>query len=160
MVNQDAKGALAKVKTLLDVESAATHPNPQRLAALYDVQAQAYSILELEADARDSVAKGLQFATGAQDPIRVDLLATLAENVYEQTEIDAADQLIESAHKLQTKGSLADTCLLIERGLLQSRENREDLAIASLTQAYHDSMGPGFAEPRATPATAAPPPSA
>ncbi len=148
LVNQDAKAALAKVKTLLDASLAAAHPDPQRLAALYDVQAQAYSILELEADARDSVAKGLQYATGAQDPIRVDLLATLAENVYEQAEIDAADQLIESAHKLQTKGSLADTCLLIGRGLLQSRENREDLAIASLTQAYHDSAGPGFAEPR------------
>ncbi len=148
LVNQDAKAALAKVETLLASEEAAAHPNPQRLASLYDVQAQAYSILELEADARDSVAKGLQYATGARDPIRLDLLATLAENVYEQAEIDAADQLIESAHKLQSKGSLADTCLLIGRGLLQFRENREDLAIASLTQAYHDSAGAGFAEPR------------
>jgi diguanylate cyclase (GGDEF)-like protein len=148
LVNQDAKTALAKVKALLAAESAAVHPNGQRLAALYDVQAQAYSILELEADARDAVAKGLQYATGAQDPTRVNLLATLAENVYEQTEIDSADQLIESAHKLQTQGSLADTCLLIGRGLLQSRENREDLAIASLTQAYHDSAVAGFAEPR------------
>ncbi len=148
LVNQDAKAALAKVKTLLEVESAAAHPNPKRLAALYDLQAQAYSILELEADARDSVAKGLQYATGAKDPIRVDLLATLAENVYDQAEIDAADQMIEAAHKLQTKGSLEDTCLLIGRGLLQSRENREDLAIASLTQAYHDSASAGFAEAR------------
>jgi len=148
LVNQDAKAALAKVKTLLASESAAAHPNPQRLAALYDVQAQAFSILELEADARDSVGKGMQYATGAADPIRLDLLATLAENVYEQAEIDAADQLIETAHKLQKKGSLADTCLLIGRGLLQFRENREDLAIASLTQAYHDSVAAGFAEPR------------
>jgi diguanylate cyclase (GGDEF)-like protein len=148
LVNQDAKVALAKVKTLLASESAAARPNLQRLAALYDVQAQAFSILELEADARDSVGKGLQYATGAADPIRLDLLATLAENVYEQSEIDAADQLIETAHKLQKKGSLADTCLLIGRGLLQFRENREDLAIASLTQAYHDSMAAGFAEPR------------
>jgi diguanylate cyclase (GGDEF)-like protein len=148
LVNQDAKAALAKVKTLVDDETAAAHPSAQRLASLYDVQAQAYSILELEADARESVAKGLQFATGARDPIRLDLLATLAENVYDQAEIDRADELIESAHRQQTKGSLADTCLLIGRGLLQFRENREDLAIASLTQAYHDSTGPGFAEPR------------
>src|ERR1700679_4309451 len=55
LVNQDAKAALSKVKTLLDGEAVAAHPNLQRLAALYDVQAQAYSILELEADARDSV---------------------------------------------------------------------------------------------------------
>jgi diguanylate cyclase (GGDEF)-like protein len=153
LLNQDAKAALARVKTLLDGEAAAAHPNSQRLAALYDVQAQAYSILELEADARDSVAKGLVYATRAQDPIRADLLSTLAENVYEQTEMDAADQLIEAAHKQQVKGSLADTCLLIGRGLLQFRENREDLAIASLTQAYHDSVAAGFAEPRILAAT-------
>jgi len=148
LVNQDAKSALAKVKTLLDSETKVAHPNGQRLASLYDVQAQAYSILELEADARDSVAKGLKYATAAQDPVRLDLLAMLAENVYDQAEIDAADRLIEAAHKLQSKGSLADTCLLISRGLLQFRDNREDLAIASLTQAYHDSTGSGFAEPR------------
>jgi diguanylate cyclase (GGDEF)-like protein len=148
LVNQDAKAALTKVNALLNAALAAPKANAQRLASLYDVQAQAYSILELEADARDSVAKGLKYASGARDPVRLDLLATLAENVYEQTEIDAADQLIETAHGLQSKGSLADTCLLIGRGLLQSRENREDLAIASLTQAYHDSSVAGFAEPR------------
>jgi diguanylate cyclase (GGDEF)-like protein len=148
LVNQDAKAALAKVKTMLDAEMARLHPNPQRLASLYDVQAQAYSILELEADARESVAKGMKYATGAQDPVRLDLLATLAENVYDQADIDAADALIETAHRLQVKGSLGDTCLLIERGLLQSRENREDLAIASLTQAYHDSSSSGFADAR------------
>lgn len=148
LVNQDAKAALAKVKALLDGELAAAHPDGHRLASLYDVQAQAYSILELEADARNSVAKGLEYATGAQDPVRVDLLATLAENVYEQADIDAADRLIGPAHELQTKGSLNDTCLLIGRGLMQFRENREDLAIASLTQAYHDSRVSGFAEAR------------
>jgi diguanylate cyclase (GGDEF)-like protein len=153
LVNQDAKTALAKVKGMLDTELAAAHPNAQRLAALYDVQAQAYSILELEADARESVAKGLKYATGAQDPVRLDLLATLAENVYEQADIDAADALIETAHRQQTKGSLADTCLLIERGLLQSRENREDLAIASLTQAYHDSSSAPFSDARILAAT-------
>ncbi len=148
LVNQDAKAALAKVKALLDAQLAAANPDGHRLASLYDVQAQAYSILELEADARNSVAKGLQFATGAQDPVRLDLLATLAENVYEQADIDATDQLIGPAHELQAKGSLNDTCLLIGRGLMQFRENREDLAIASLTQAYHDSRVSGFAEAR------------
>ena len=153
LVNQDAKAAIAQVDAMLATETAAIQPNAQRLASLYDVQAQAYSILELEADARASVAKGLRYATGAQDPVRLDLLATLAENVYEQSDIDAADALIETAHKLQKKGSLADTCLLIERGLLQSRENREDLAIASLTQAYHDSSSSGFSDARILAAT-------
>ena len=153
LVNQDAKAALAKVKTLLDTEMATAQPNAQRLAALFDVQAQAYSILELEADARESVAKGLNYAGGAQNPVRLDLLAVLAENVYEQADINAADALIEIAHKSATKGSLGDTCMLIERGLLQSRENRQDLAIASLTQAYHDSSGSSFAAARILAAT-------
>jgi diguanylate cyclase (GGDEF)-like protein len=153
LVNRDAKAAIAQVNAMLETETAAAHPNAQRLASLYDVQAQAYSILELEADARASVAKGLKYATAAQDPVRLDLLATLAENVYEQSDIDAADALIETAHKLQKKGSLADTCLLIERGLLQSRENRGDLAIASLTQAYHDSSSSGFYDARILAAT-------
>lgn len=148
LVNRDAKQALAKVAGLLDVETASGHPSAARMAALYDVQAQAYSILELESDARDAVAKGLAFATADTDPIRLDLLATLAENVYDQAGIDAADKLIESAHASQPRGSLADTCMLIGRGLLQFREGREDLAIASLTQAYNASSGPEFSEPR------------
>jgi diguanylate cyclase (GGDEF)-like protein len=148
MVNRDAKAALTKVRVLLDSELGAARPDTQRIAALYDVQAQAYSILELTSDARASVAKGLQFATGDTNPIRLDLLATLAENVYDQAGIDDADKMIEAAHTLQAKGSLADTCMLIGRGLLQFREGREDLAIASLTQAYNASKGPQFAEPR------------
>jgi diguanylate cyclase (GGDEF)-like protein len=148
LVNQDAKAALKQVQSLLDAEQRLAIPSTQRLAALYDVQAQAYSILELTPNAREAVAKGLTYATDQKDPIRLDLLATLAENVYDQAGIDAADKLVDAAHALQEKGSLADTCMLIGRGLLQFREGREDLAIASLTQAYNDSKRPEFAEPR------------
>lgn len=148
LVDQDAKAALRQVQLLLEVERASAHASPQRLASLYDVQAQAYSILELTPEARESVAKGLLYATASTDPIRLDMLATLAENVYDQADIDAADKLVESAHALQQKGSLADTCMLIGRGLLQYREGREDLAIASLTQAYNDSKRPQYEEAR------------
>lgn len=148
LVNQDAKAALAQVKDLLSREQLAEHPSARRFASLYDVQAQAFSILELEADAREAIGRGLTYATSDTDPIRLDLLATLAENVYDQAGIDAADVLIEQAHKVQSKGSLSDTCLLIGRGLLQFREGRDDLAIASLTQAYNASQGPQFTEPR------------
>lgn len=148
LVNQDAKAALAQVQTLLNAELALAHPNQKRMASLYDVQAQADSILELESDARDAVARGLQYAADERAPVRLDLLATLAENVYDQSAIDAADKLIESAHRLQPKGSLADTCMLIGRGLLQFRDGREDLAIGSLTQAYSDSAAPNFTEAR------------
>jgi diguanylate cyclase (GGDEF)-like protein len=148
LVNRDAKAALAKVQTQLDFESKLPQPNAQRLASLYDVEAQAYSILELTSLARQSVSKGLKFAGGDKDLIRLDLLATLAENVYDQAQITAADTMIEAAHVVQVRGSLADTCLLIGRGLLQYRQGRDDLAIGSLTQAYNSSTGPEFAEPR------------
>ena len=148
LVNQDAKGALAKVQTMLDFETKLPHPNAQRLAALYDVEAQAFSILELGSSARDSVAKGLKYAPSLTDPLRLGLLATLAENVYDPAQITAADTMIEAAHAQQVRGSLADTCLLIGRGLLQYRQDRDDLAISSLTQAYNTSVGAEFAEPR------------
>ncbi len=148
LVNQDAKAALAKVQAILDLETKLPHPNAQRLASLYDVEAQAYSILELGSSARDSVAKGLKYATSETDPMRLGLLATLAENVYDPAQISAADTLIEAAHAVQTRGSLADTCLLIGRGLLQYRQDRDDLAISSLTQAYNSSVEANFAEPR------------
>jgi diguanylate cyclase (GGDEF)-like protein len=148
LVDQDAKAALRKVQPLLDKELAAVRPDPQRLASLYSVQAQAYSILELETNARDAVFNGLKFATDNTDPVRINLLSTYAENVYDQAGIAAASQLTEGAQAAQKRGSLADICLLIGRGLLQFREDREDQAIGSLTQAYRSSTSPAFAEPR------------
>ena len=47
---------------------------------------------------------------------------------------------------LQPRGSPADTCLLINRGLLEHRQGREDLAIVTLTQAYRASGAPAVTE--------------
>jgi hypothetical protein len=148
LVDQDANAALKKVQVLLDAELLTDHPDPRRLASLYGVQAQAYSILERESDARASVFKGLKYTTDNADPVRVGLLSIYAENVYDQAGIAAAVETTEAAQTAQKRGSLPDICLLIGRGLLQYRENREDLAIGSLTQAYNASATPGFAEPR------------
>jgi diguanylate cyclase (GGDEF)-like protein len=147
LVDQDANGALKKVALLLKAESTALMPSPQRLASLYSVQAQAYSILELESKARDAVFKGLKYATDNTDPVRIMLLSLYAENVYDQAGIAAAVKTTEEAQAVQKRGSLEDICLLIGRGLLQYREDREDLAIGSLTQAYRSSTTPAFAEP-------------
>jgi diguanylate cyclase (GGDEF)-like protein len=148
LVDQDANAALKKVSALLHSELSAPFPDPQRLASLYSVQAQAFSILELESKARDAIFKGLKFATDNTDPVRVNLLSTYAENVYDEAGINAAEKATEEAQAAQTRGSLADICLLIGRGLLQYREDRQDLAIGSLTQAYRSSTTPAFEEPR------------
>jgi diguanylate cyclase (GGDEF)-like protein len=148
LVDQDAHAALKKIQLLLDAEVGSAQPNPQRLASLYGVQAQAFSILELESKARDAVFNGLKFATDNTDPVRVDLLSTYAENVYDQAGIAAAVTATEAAQSAQKRGSLADICLLIGRGLLEYRQDREDLAIGNLTQAYNASAAPAFSEPR------------
>jgi diguanylate cyclase (GGDEF)-like protein len=147
LVDQDANAALKKVALLLKTELAAPIPNSQRLASLYSVQAQAYSILELESKARDAVFKGLKLATDNTDPVRIMLLSLYAENVYDQAGIAAAVKTTEEAQAVQRRGSVEDICLLIGRGLLQYREDRQDLAIGSLTQAYRSSTTPEFAEP-------------
>jgi diguanylate cyclase (GGDEF)-like protein len=147
LVDQDANAALKKVAVLLKAELATPIPSQQRLASLYSVQAQAYSILELESKARDAVFKGLKFAPDNTDPVRIMLLSVYAENVYDQAGIAAAVKVTEEAQAVQKRGSLEDICLLIGRGLLQYREDREDLAISSLTQAYRSSTTPAFAEP-------------
>jgi diguanylate cyclase (GGDEF)-like protein len=147
LVDQDANAALKKVAVLLKAELATSFPSSQRLASLYSVQAQAYSILELESKARDAVFKGLKLAPDNTDPVRIMLLSLYAENVYDQAGIAAAVKVTEEAQAVQKRGSLEDICLLIGRGLLQYREDREDLAISSLTQAYRSSTTPAFAEP-------------
>jgi len=146
LVDQDANAALKKVAVLLKTELATAVPNAQRLASLYSVQAQAYSILELETKARDAVFKGLKFAPDNADPVRIMLLSLYAENVYDQAGIAAAIKVTEEAQTAQKRGSLEDICLLIGRGLLQYRQDREDMAIGSLTQAYRSSTSPAFAE--------------
>ena len=148
LVGKDAARALQQVAARLQPLESSPQPDAQLLASLYAVQAQAYSILELADDARNAAAKGLKFATLASDPVHLDLLSAYAENIYDQDGIDHAIKSIDGARALQAGGSLADTCLLITRGLLQYRQDRSDLAIASLTQAYHASTAPEFVAAR------------
>jgi diguanylate cyclase (GGDEF)-like protein len=148
LVDKDATRALQEVGTQLQLLDGAPVADAPRLASLYAVQAQAYSILELDDDAKNAALKGLKFATLATDPVHIDLLSTHAENVYDAAGMGAAIRSIDAARASQVKGSLADTCLLITRGLLQYRQDRADLAIVSLTQAYYASTAPEFAVPR------------
>jgi diguanylate cyclase (GGDEF)-like protein len=148
LVEMDAARALKRLQIELAPLEHAPQPDAKRLASLYAVQAQAYSILELDSQARQAALKGLQLATLAGDPVHLDLLSAQAENIYDPAEIDAALKSIEAARTSQVRGSIADTCLLITRGLLQYREDRPDLAIGTLTQAYRASTAPEYARAR------------
>jgi diguanylate cyclase (GGDEF)-like protein len=148
LVEKDAAQAVKQAGTRLQSLEQAVRPDAQLLAALYAVQGQAYTNLELDDDARNAASRGLRFATRVSDPVHLDLLSTYAENVYEAAAMDAALKTIDEARVSQVPGSLADTCLQITRGVLQRRQDRPDLAIASLTQAYHASTAPEFAQAR------------
>jgi len=148
LVDKDAARALNQAQIKLQATKLAPRPDPQRLASLYAVQAQAYSILELDEAAKSAAKEGLKLATLADDPTHLALLSTYAENIYDATGMQSALNSIDAARSSQVKGSLTDTCLLITRGLLQYRQDRADLAISSLTQAYHASVAAEFAAPR------------
>src|ERR1700722_10261827 len=148
LVNQNAAKALKQVQAQLEPLEHSAKADAKQLAALYAVQARAYSILELDDAAKNAASKGLKLATLAADPVRLDLLSTYAENAYASADIDSALKSIDAAQAAQVRGSIADTCLLITRGLLQNRQDRPDLAIATLTQAYHASAAPDLAAPR------------
>jgi diguanylate cyclase (GGDEF)-like protein len=113
-----------------------------RIAALYAVQAAAYGILELDAQARSTAAKGLALVPDAADPVHLELLLAYTDVVYDSAGIAAALQTLKNARATQIQGSQADTCLLINRGLLEHRQGREDLAVVTLTQAYRASAPP------------------
>ena len=148
LVDKDAARALKQVAARLQPLEHAPQPDVELLASLYAVQAQAYSMLELDDEAKKAASKGLQFATRMSDPVHLDLLSSYAENVYDAAGMDAALKTVDDARASQTPGSLADTCLLITRAVLQRRLDRTDLAIGSLTQAYHASTAPEFARAR------------
>jgi tetratricopeptide (TPR) repeat protein len=154
LVSENAAKALRETQTRLDALEHAPRSDPELNAALYAVQAQSYSALELDGDARNAALRGLRLAPNAKDPTHLDLLSAYAENVYDEAGINSAVEEIETARALQTAGSPADTCLLITLGRLQYRQDRGDLAILSLTKAYRASLPPEFAEQRVRAAAA------
>jgi diguanylate cyclase (GGDEF)-like protein len=148
LVDTDAARALRQVRLRLDAMEKVPRPDALRLAALYAVQAQAYSILELDSEARNAASRGLALATDANDQVHLDLVSAYAENVYDSASLEAALKSLDGARSALPAGSLADTCLLISRGVVLYRQDRPDLAISSLTQAYRASTTPEFAAPR------------
>jgi diguanylate cyclase (GGDEF)-like protein len=152
LIAKDATQALRQIEdrmAAVRAEARATRggATTERLASLYAVEAEAYGILERSAEARDAAAEGLKLVANARDPVRLQLLSANAENVYDEAGIAASATDIEAARSTQRSDTEAAVCLLITRGLLEHRQNRADLAIVSLTQAYHASAARSMMEP-------------
>jgi diguanylate cyclase (GGDEF)-like protein len=151
---RDPKKALTAIKAALEAAGRSTPVDEARIAALYAIEAQSYSLLELDAAARAAALKGLQLARLPNDSTHLTLQMVYAENVYDADGINAALSALEKTRSQQLPGSRADLCLQITIGRVQNRGGRSDLALLTLTQAYRASLPLPVGEPRAAAAAA------
>lgn len=145
LVEQDAAKAVTEVQARI---GALKNAPPERLAPLYGILAQAFAMLELDREARKAASTGLALAPRGDDPVHLELLAALSENIYDAEGLTQAVSDIEAARRGVERGSLADICLTITLGGLQHRQDRDDLAVITLTHVYRASMKPGMAAQR------------
>jgi diguanylate cyclase (GGDEF)-like protein len=148
LVARDAKAALPLVQNELESARRAAPANPSRVAAVLAVQAQGYTLLELDGDARASALAGLKLVPDPDSPVHLELQSTHAANVYDRAGIQAAINSIEAAHARQPRDSIAESCLRITLGLLQFRQDRADLSVVNLMHAYQSSLAAGRLEQR------------
>ena len=150
LVNRNATQALAAASARLRaLERAGAAADSRQIAALYAVQADAYSILELDDDAVAAAARGLARVSGPTDSLRLDLLYTEAYNVRTQAQIHDVTRTIEAARAQQPRDSLSGVCLEIALGTLERRAGQYALATRTDTAAYRDSETPARAEAHA-----------
>jgi len=131
----DPNKALASVQVMLARSKRADSP-VGKVAWLYAVRAEAYSALELDADARTAAAEGMKLVPDASAPVRLALFTIDAENVYDAEGMAEAKRNVEAVRAGGDLQPAVQRCLMITLGMLQFRENRADLAITTLTQAY------------------------
>ena len=145
VVTRDPKEARRLAQAQLDRSGAA---ELRRRAGLFAIQAQSDSMLELDAQARQTAANGMMLAQDVKDPLHTALLSVYAENVYEADGMQRAVEAIELARQSQAPGSAADICLLVTLGSLQHRQDHTAEAVVTLTQAYRASAAPQFRKQR------------
>jgi len=145
LVDRNARQALTEVAARLQALDR-TATDSRQLAALYAVQADAYSILEFDHEARATASRGLALVQGPTDPLRLELLATVALNIYTRDGIRDATGTITAARAGLPQDSLSSLCLEIALGTLERRAGANALATRTLTRAYRDSEAPTRAE--------------
>lgn len=150
----DARKAITEAQAQIAELSRSPRINPHALAALYAVEAEGYSLLDLDADARAAALKGIALTPSVRDPVHLYLLTVFALNVFDDEGLRNASVSIEDARVSQKRGSVADTCLLVTLGTMQHFLGRDDQAIVNLVQAYSATAGQPMSEPRARAAAA------
>ncbi|MBS0374328.1 MAG: GGDEF domain-containing protein [Proteobacteria bacterium] len=136
MVTQDARKAIEEIELRLAALDRANSPDQALRAELYAVKADAYDELDLDGEAREAAQKGLKLATARTDPVHLRLLSVYFGNVFDEEGLKTGITTIDAARVFQQPGTPAATCLLVTLGRLRHYQNRDDLAIVPLTQAY------------------------
>ncbi len=154
LVDRNATQALSAASARLRaLERAGSPTDSRQLAALYAVQADAYSILELDDQALAAAARGLALVRGPTDPLRLELLYTEAYNVRTQAQIHETIGIVAKARAQQPRYSLSGLCLEVALGALERRAGQYAPATRADTVAYRDSETPARAEAHADAAT-------
>ena len=130
--------ALARTQAMLR-RAAARNAPAQDVAWLHAVRAHAYSALELDAEARAAAAEGMKLVPDCVSRCGLALFFIDSENIYDAEGIAEAKRSVEAVRAAGVATPEAERCLLITLGTLEFRENRADLAVATLTQAYRAS---------------------
>ena len=150
----NASQAVARAQAQIEVARRNIDTQPLRLAALYAVAAQSNSILELDAPARAAAVSGLALAPPEDSAVRLSLMASYAETVYDVAGLKREVAKLTAAAAKQPKGSQSEVCLLTTAGWLQHRLNQDDLAVGTLTTAYRESALAALSRQRALAAEA------
>lgn len=154
LVDKDATQALSAASARLRaLERAGSPADSRQIAALHAVQADAYSILELDDQALAAAERGLALVSGPTDPLRLEMLYTEAYNVRTQPQIHGTMRVIAKALAQQPRYSLSGLCLEVALGALELRAGQYALATRTDTAAYRDSETPARAEAHAEAAT-------
>ena len=146
--------ALTRTQAMLR-RAAARNAPALDVAWLHTVRAHAYSALELDADARAAAAEGMKLVPDVREPVRLALFFIDSENIYDAEGIAEAKRTVEAVRAAGVATAEAERCLLLTLGTLQFRENRSDLAVVTLTQAYRASAAAGNLEQRTLAASTA-----
>jgi signal transduction histidine kinase len=148
LIAADPRKALTELQSKIAELQLDPAPDPRRLASLYALEAQGYEILEFDLQAVTEATKGLVLVPEQDDPLHLNLLMTVEENIDGELALSGAVASIEAARSSQQRGTLADTCLLITLGMLQMRSNHPERGIVDLTEAYRTSAALGLEDAR------------
>jgi diguanylate cyclase (GGDEF)-like protein len=147
LVPADPNQALARADSALRAQ-AGSSTNASAMAWLQAVRAQAFTLLELDGDARAAAAAGLTLVSNPRDPVRFVLVSLDAQNVYDAAGIAQAMEQVQASAALLAPDVRVSVCSLITLGTLQFRHDQSDLAISTLMQAYGAAGGAGLREQR------------